>query len=656
MNIVIILGVIITLVTGIPVLLQLLKNHPRGLIVLFFAEMWERFSYYGMRSLLVLYLVQHFLFDDGFSNTQYGSYTSLVYLLPLIGGIMADRYLGTRKAILFGAVLLTIGQLGLAFTPGGATQTLTYGGARYDFVAVGRTGERVVKLKVGDGLYAFGQTPDGNFLVKDAPAASPLPAVLPKGSFTMSTERSKTGVSWFYWALAMIIMGVGYLKPNISTIVGQLYPQGDPRRDSGFTLYYYGINLGAFWASALCGLFAQYWGWGWGFGLAGVGMALGFIVFVLGKPWLQGKGEPPHPERLKAKVAGPISQEWLIYLISILAVAGVYVFVQRNAWVGAALIASIIASLLFVLYILIKVCKTRIERERMMLAMVLIFGAVVFFTLFEQAGSSLSLFADRNVDLGITKVAHVYNLGIDFVLGTRDQVIAAGASVPAGARWIDTGLNAPQTQSFNAGFILIFAPIFAAMWAYLGKRGRDPNPTLKFGLGLVQVGLGFMVVVWAVNSGMISDAFRVPLLILGLLYMLHTTGEMFLSPVGLSQITKLSVASVVSFMMAVWFLSSSIAQFVGGIIASMAGTETVGGQVLDPSAALHSSVRIFNLLGLWGIGIGAAFVLMSFFIKHWAHGADDTGSPVAPEPIAPTPDGERQAVSPAIVRGERENP
>jgi POT family proton-dependent oligopeptide transporter len=653
-NIVVLVGIVITLATGIPVLLQLLRDHPRGLIVLFFAEMWERFSYYGMRSLLTLYLVQHFLFDDAFANTQYGSYTSLVYLLPLIGGIMADRYLGTRKAILFGAVLLTVGQLALAFTPGGARETLTYAGQTYEFVAEGRTNDRVVKLKVGDDLVAFGQNPDGSFVLKDAPAGSPLPAVLPSGQFTTDKERDPTGISWFYWALALIIMGVGYLKPNISTIVGQLYPQGDPRRDSGFTLYYYGINLGAFWASALCGLLAQYKGWGWGFGLAGVGMALGFIVFVIGKPWLQGRGEPPNPERLKAPVVGPISREWVIYILSIVAVAGVYFFVQRNNWVGIALIGAIILSLLAVVYILVKVCKTWVERQRMMLAMVLIFGAVVFFTLFEQAGSSLSLFADRNVDLGITNAAKLYNLlGLDVVLGTRDQVIAAGAAIPDGARWIDTGLNAPQTQSFNAGFILIFAPIFAAMWAYLGRRNMDPNPTLKFGLGLAQVGLGFMVVVWALQAGMVNEAFRMPLIVLGLLYMLHTTGEMFLSPVGLSQITKLSVASVVSFMMAVWFLSSSIAQYVGGIIAATAGTETVGGQVLDSSAALQSSVSMFNKLGWAGIIIGVIFIVVSFFIKHWAHGADDHATPVAPEPIAPTPDGERQAVSPAIMREEK---
>ncbi|MGZ8369536.1 MAG: peptide MFS transporter [Caulobacteraceae bacterium] len=626
MNFVILLGILITVVTGFPVLVQLLRNHPRGLIVLFLAEMWERFSYYGMRSLLVLYLSQHFLFSDDFSNSQYGSYTSLVYLLPLIGGLLADRYLGTRKAIVFGAVLLTVGQLALAFTPPASTQTLTYGGAKYEFVAEGRTNDRQVRLMVGGQKYEFGQTPEGAFTIKDLPAAAPLPAMLPKGSFQMTEQRDPMGLSWFYWALSIIIMGVGFLKPNISTIVGQLYPQGDPRRDAGFTLYYYGINLGSFWATALCGLLAQYKGWGWGFGLAGFGMALGLIFFILGKPWLEGKGEPPNPERLRKSIAGPVSREWLIYLLAILSIGGIYFFVQRNAWVGMALYASIAASLAFILFILVVVCKTWVERQRMMLAVVLIFGAVVFFTLFEQAGSSLSLFADRNVNLGITNGASLMNLpGLDLVFGTRDQVIAAGAAIPDAARWVDTGLNAPQTQSFNAGFILIFAPIFAALWAFLGKRNADPNPVLKFGLGLLQVGLGFMVVVW--GAGMADASYRLPLMLLGLLYLLHTTGELFLSPVGLSQITKLSVASVVSFMMAVWFLSSSIAQFVGGKIAALAGTETVGGQVLDSGAALASSLKIFNQLGLWGMGIGVAFILVSPLIKHWAHGADDTNHP-----------------------------
>ena len=613
MNIVVLLGIVITLATGIPVLMQLLKQHPRGLIILFFAEMWERFSYYGMRAILIFYLTQHLLFDDAKAGQQYGSYTSLVYLLPLIGGLLADRYLGTRKAVAFGALLLVAGHLTMAVEGSPSTQQLVYGGQRYEVVAEGRMESRSVQLKIGDTLHAFGPAEGGGLAIKDLAAGAPLPAVLPAGSFTMETKSDPLGVNAFYLAVSLIIMGVGFLKPNISAIVGQLYPQGDPRRDSGFTLYYYGINRGAFWASVLCGLLGQTVGWWAGFGLAGVGMALGFIVFVLGKPLLQGKGEPPNPEQLKAPLVGPLNREWLIYIAGVLGVIPVWLLVQSNQLVGWALGVSTVAAIGFIIYFLAAKCG-KIERERMMLALVLIFGSVVFFTLFEQAGTSLNLFAARNVDL--------------------------------------MGMSAAQTQSFNAGFILIFAPIFAAMWAWLGARGRDPNPTLKFGFGLLQVGLGFLVVVWA--QGLADESYRMPLIMLALLYMLHTTGELFLSPVGLSEITKLSVASVVSFMMAVWFLSSSIAQYVGGIIAGAMGTETVGGQVLDPAGALATSLDGFNKLGWAGIIVGVVFVGLSFFIKHWAHGAND---PVRaqPEPIAPVLDGERQAVNPAAIRADRES-
>lgn len=612
MNIVVILGIVITLATGIPVLMQLLKQHPRGLIILFFAEMWERFSYYGMRGILIFYLTQHLLFDDATAGAQYGSYTSLVYLLPLIGGLLADRYLGTRKAVAFGALLLVAGHLTMAVEGTPATQQLVYGGQKYEVVAEGRMESRTVQLKVGDRAYDFGPAEGGGLEIKGLAAGGPLPTVLPEGSFTMEKQVDPLGKNAFYLAVSLIIMGVGFLKPNISTIVGQLYPQGDPRRDSGFTLYYYGINLGAFWASVLCGLLGQTVGWWAGFGLAGVGMALGWVVFVFGKRYLEGKGEPPNPELLKAPIAGPINREWLIYIAGVLGVIPIWLLVQSNQLVGVALTISTVLALAFICYFLFAKCN-KIERERMMLALVLIFGSVVFFTLFEQAGTSLNLFAARNVDL--------------------------------------MGISAAQTQSFNAGFILIFAPIFAAMWAWLGARGRDPNPVLKFGLGLLQVGLGFLVVVWA--QGLADDSYRMPLIMLALLYMLHTTGELFLSPVGLSEITKLSVASVVSFMMAVWFLSSSIAQYVGGIIAGAMGTETVGGQVLDPAAALATSLDGFNKLGWAGVGVGVVFVGLSFFIKHWAHGANN---PVhaQPEPIAPVLDGERQAVSPAAIRADRD--
>ncbi len=621
MNIVIIAGLIITLLTGIPVLMQIVKNHPRGLIILFFAEMWERFSYYGMRGILIFFLTQHFLFDDATAGSTYGSYTSLVYLLPLVGGILADRYIGTRKAIAFGALLLVAGHGMMAFEGRPATETLTYAGTAYEISAEGRGASRDVNIVVNGQKYAFGPAEGGGIAVAGLPEGSTLPATLAPGSYEMKQTRDKVGVDVFYLALSLIIMGVGFLKPNISTIVGQLYPQGDPRRDSGFTLYYYGINLGAFWAAVLCGFLGQTVGWWAGFGLAGIGMALGWVVFVLGKPLLEGHGEPPNPELLKRPLFGPLNREWLIYIFGVLGVAVVWFMVQRNALVGAVLGVSTLLSLAAILWVIVGVCKTWAQRQRMMLALVLIFGAVVFFTLFEQAGTSLNLFADRNVDLTIAPTAMQF-LGI--TIGTPDQLAAAGIT-PTGF-WIDATITAAQVQSFNAGFILIFAPIFAALWAWLASKKMDPDPTMKFGLGLVQVGLGFLVVVWAAGSGMVSPTFQMPLMILALLYMLHTTGELFLSPVGLSEITKLSMPSVVSFMMAVWFLASSIAQFVGGKIAGLMGTETVGGQVLDPQGALATSLDGFNKLGTWGVGIGIGFILISFLIKGWSHGANDAGN------------------------------
>lgn len=622
-NIVILAGLLITLLTGIPVLLQILKNHPKGLIILFFAEGWERFSYYGMRGLLVYYLTQHFFFEDGAATSTYGSYTSLVYLLPLIGGLLADRWLGTRKAVAFGALLLVAGHGLMAFEGRDSTQTITYAGHAYAITKERTSDGLVVNIDVDGKPYVVGAGEGGGMAIKNLPANASLPALLPKGSYTKTTDTDPMGLNIFYLAVSLIIMGVGYLKPNISTIVGQLYAQGDPRRDSGFTLYYYGINLGSFWAAILCGWLGQTYGWAYGFGLAGVGMAAGFIVFVLGKNLLQGKAEPPNPARLKEPVFGPVNREHLIYLGGLLGVIPVWFLMQHSRIVGIALSASIIASLAFILFILVMVCKTWVQRQRMMLAVVLVTGAVIFWTLFEQAGSSLSLFADRNVDLLVLKQAMQF-LGFNF--GTAAQMGAAG--LPLDGHWIDTTITSSQTQSFNAGFILLFAPIFAALWAFLGKRNLDPNPTLKFGLALIQVGLGFLVVVW--GASLANSAFQMPIILLGLLYMLHTTGELFLSPVGLSEITKLSMPAVVSFMMAVWFLASSIAQFVGGKIAGFAGTETVGGEVLDPGLALRTSLGVFEKLGYGGLIAGVVFIVLSFLIKGWSNGVNDASNHPGP--------------------------
>lgn len=498
----------------------------------------------------------------------------------------------------------------MAFEGAPARQSLVHAGQTYEITSTGRIENLQARIIVAGQPYEFAADTAGGFAVKGLPPGLSLPPVIPKGDYEVVKTANPLGANVFYLAVSLIIMGVGFLKPNISTAVGQLYAPGDPKRDSGFTLYYYGINLGAFWASLLCAYLGQSVGWWAGFGLAGIGMAAGWLVFVLGKKHLNGVGEPPDPDRLRRPLAGPVTREWIIYAVGVLGVLPVWWLVQRNDIVGVALSISTILSILAIAYIVAVLCKTWAERQRMLLACVLIVGSVIFFTLFEQAGTSLNLFAARNVDL--------------------------------------MGISAGQTQSFNAGFILIFAPVFAALWAWLGTRGRDLDPTLKFGLALIQVGLGFMVVVW--GAGLVDAQYRLPLFLLVLLYLFHTTGELFLSPVGLSEITKLSIRAVVSFMMAVWFLSSSIAQYVGGWIAGMAGTETVGGQVLDSAKALQSSLTVFNQLGLWGMGLGVAFIALSFLIKGWSH--PEPHSLAGPEPIAPTPDGERQSVSPAIVRGE----
>lgn len=614
MSVVILVGLLVTALTAVPVVLQL-RKHPRGLVVLFFAEMWERFSFYGMRALLFFYLTQHLLYADAFAQSQYGAYTSLVYLLPLIGGYVADRYLGTRKAIAFGALLLVAGHLLMAVEQQPAVQTLSYSGETYRFEAEGRMESREARLVVDGGAYAYEATEDGGLVLLGLQEGASLPPVLAPGSFELGVEgREPAFIAIFYLALALIATGVGFLKPNISTIVGQLYPEGDPRRDSGFTLYYYGINLGAFWSAILCGALAMEVGWWAGFGLAGIGMLAGFVVFVAGKPLLEGKGEPPAPEALRAPALGPLNREWSIYALSLIGVGLVWALMQPlpapvTAALGAIVNAAVgwlglggepqahihigillafgsIAVLGYLAAFMARSC-TAAERSRMTLALILVGGSVVFWTLFEQAGSSLNAFAARNTDLRLWPTE----------------------TVALGPLTVDMSFGAAQAQSFNSGFILLFAPIFAGLWAFLERRRLDPNDSLKFGLALVQVGAGFLVLVFGARFA--GPDFQVPLIFLALAYLLHTTGELFLSPVGLSMITKLSAAAVVSTMMAVWFLSSAWAQWIGAIIAAQTATETIAGQVLDPGRALAVSVGVFQSIGVFAIGVGLVLAIVS---------------------------------------------
>ncbi|MBV8592918.1 MAG: MFS transporter [Caulobacteraceae bacterium] len=646
-SIVVILGVVITLVTGAPVAIQLMRGHPRGLFVLFFAEMWERFSYYGMRGLLVFYLTQQFLFTDKAASGQYGSYATLVYLLPLVGGVLADRYLGARKAVAFGALLLVAGHMTMAVEGAPARQELVWAGKAYPIAVAGRGDTREAKLMVAGQPYAFAQSAAGDFQVKGLAPGGPVPTVMPKGGFQLLTVGlDRRFVDVFYLALALIIMGVGFLKANISSLVGQLYAQGDPRRDPGFTLYYYGVNLGAFWAAILCGYLGQRFGWSWGFGLAGVGMLAGYLSFVAGRRTLQGRGEPPDPVRLAARRAGPFSLEHLIYLGGLAGVGVVWILVRHHEIVGGTLGIGIVAALGYVGWFMAAKCG-KVERERLLLAFVLVAGSVVFFTLFEQAATSLNLFADRNTNLALVSHPSILRLpGGEIFFGTRAMWQAAGA--PAGALWIDMGFQAAQTQSFNAGFILLFAPIFAATWSGLARRRRDPDPVSKFGLGLAQVGLGFLVIVWCAGSA--DASFKVPLAVLAFAYLLHTTGELCLSPVGMSEITKLSPPILISTMLAVWFLAVSLAEYVGAIIAALAGTATAGGQVLDPAAALATSVHMFRIIGWVGVGCGAVFLGAAPFLKRWGHGVNDPANHPRPGEIAPVVDAGVQEVNPGALR------
>ncbi|ESQ89121.1 hypothetical protein ABAC460_13710 [Asticcacaulis sp. AC460] len=613
LNLVLLGGIVITLLTAIPVVLQM-RNHPKGLIVCFFIEMWERFSFYGMRGLLIFYLTKQFLFDDAMAVEQYASYMTLIYLVPLVGGFIADRWLGTRRAVMFGGILLVLGHAGMALEGQPAQQNLTYHGQTYEVVRE----DKAVKLKVGDALYSYKSGGDDSLVIDGLPQGSPLPSVLAKGDYEVVT---KTVTPWaetaFFISISLIIMGVGFLKANISSLVGQLYKDRDPRRDSGFQLYYFGINLGSFWAAIICGWLGTTVGWWAGFGAAGIGMVLGLVGFMIGKPWLLGKGEAPNLDVIKEKIGGFISREHAIYALSLLGVAVVYYLVQHNDIVFYCLVVLTLVILGYVIYSMFT-RFTRVENFRIGLALVLSVSSIVFFTLEELAGSALNLFSDRHVDL--TVFAQPVVLG-NWVFASRDQL--AAMTMQPGMTWVDTGLTPAQTSTlFSAAFILILAPIFAALFTYLGRRNADPDPVKKFAFGIVAAGFAFIVLVWGGHS-FVNALFQLPLIFLVMNYFLTVVGEMALSPVGLSQQTKLSPPSIVSTMMALWFTGLSWAQFFGGKITEQTKAFTIGGEVVDPGQSLNQTLSVFSTIGIGVIAFGVALFILSFFIKGWAGGAND---------------------------------
>jgi len=470
-------------------------GHPRGLFVLFYAEMWERFSYYGMRALLVLYLTKHWLFADGKANLIYGAYGALVYITPVLGGIIADRYLGQRKAVIFGGVLLAIGH-GLMAVEGGGGQ-------------------------------------------------------------------SDPAINVFWSALAFIIVGSGFLKANISVIVGQLYKMTDIRRDAAYTIFYMGVNVGAALGTILVGYLGETIGWSYGFGLAGIGMVVGLLIFVAGRPALKGRGEAPQPLTQ--------SREFTFYGVGLAAVAVIWMLIQYQAVIQNLLIVTGLAMLGYTLYEAFKLPKE--PRERIFAMLFLIALNPLFWGLFEQAGGSLNLYTDRFVDKG--------------------------------------GVPTSLFQSINPIYIVLFAPFFAALWQYLGRKGLEPSAPAKFGLALTQVGLGFLLFVWGANS--VGAAALTPVLFVFLIYLLHTTAELCLSPVGLSAMARLAPLHLASFVMGAWFYMTAVGNFVAGKI----GEATGGGEGGEMSKEL--TLAIYSKIGWVAIGISVLVLLISPIVKRWMH-------------------------------------
>ncbi len=485
-------------------------GQPRGLYTLFFTEMWERFAYYGMRALLVLFLVdaiadEGFGLDDRTATAIYGLYTAAVYLVALPGGWMADRLMGAQRAIWWGGWVIVAGHLLLAVASG--------------------------------------------------------PAL-------------------FYIGLIVIILGVGLLKPNVSAIVADLYPEGGGRRDAGFTVFYMGINLGAFLGPLVSGWLAQRYGWGIGFIAAPVGMAIGLLQFHYTKHYLNGAGERPYfradenPEAVKAR-----GWKWVIAGLGV--VAAIVVLTSTGVLtleaVGLAQLTTLLITLMaagFFAYLFFFAGLDRVERRRVFIILVLFLACALFWAGFEQAGSSLNLFAERYTDRSV------------------------GSSWEIPTAWF---------QSLNPVFILLFAPMFSALWIGLAKRNLDPSAPAKFAFGLILMGLGFLVMVEAAH--LVAAGSKVLPFWLVLTYLLHTYGELCLSPVGLSAVTKLVPRRFVGQIMGIWFLATSLGNLIAGLIAGEFHAE-------NPSAMPGQYMNIV----LYGVICGGVLLLVAKSVQKLAGG------------------------------------
>lgn len=562
-------------------------KHPAGLFVLFFTEMWERFSYYGMRAIFTLYMTKALFIDKAAASNIYGSFTGLVYLTPLIGGYVADRYWGNRRSIFLGGLLMAIGQFMMFFS----------------------------------------------------------------ASYYQNVELS-TILMWF--GLTGLIIGNGFFKPNISTLVGQLYPRGDSRLDSAFTLFYMGINLGAFFSPIVCGLLGDTGDpadFKWGFFAAGVGMLFGIVSFELMKkkylvtPDGEAVGAISNKKRDAAdnaaamakgekdnSVVGSISNTSVYIWIGIaLALIAMFHFVMGQDWIGSCIFSVSIAAPGLILS---DSSLSSIEKQRIIVIFIAAFFVIFFWAAFEQAGASLTFFADEQMNrtVNINSSYGIVYLVIAALAGLLYYTLQRIMDIPkefkilfgaiglflvylvikgfiSGENFVLGDIPASAYNSVNAIFIVILAPVFAEMWGKLGKKNLEPASPYKQALGLLFLSLGYVVIAIGVKG--LEPGIKVSMMWLIVLYLLHTIGELCLSPIGLSLVNKLAPARFASLLMGTWFLANATANKFAGTLSSLypeAGKPT--------SFIGYEMTNIYDFFILFVVMSGVASLIL-FVLSKW---------------------------------------
>ena len=516
-------------------------GHPKGLYVLFATEMWERFNYYGMRAILILFMTKALVFDDAFASNLYGSYTGLVYLTPLIGGYIADRFWGSKRSIIVGGLLMAIGEFFLFFC-----------GSLYD-----------------------------------------------------TSESLSTFL--FFSGLGFMIAGNGFFKPNISSLVGQLYPKGDRRIDAAYTIFYMGINVGGALGPLICGIVGDTGNpadFKWAFLVAGIGMLISVLVQKLyqdkyvrtpqGEPL--GEAAPNAPKQWK----NPLFVVLGLLAFTSVAIGVLYVDATQFSFLSYLLLAAV----LFIAFVLFSdKSLTKPEKQRVGVIFIVAFFVIFFWAAFEQAGASLTLFTDRQTDRSLNINLSVYIIYallaalLVFLISlwrkavknlrANDKSLLTGVQILlailiAGIAWVIYSLAsngeasvfldevpASTFQSLNSIFVIIFAPVFAWLWLKLGKR--EPGAPTKMALGLFLLALGYLWIAFGVKD--VSPVARVSMIWIIGMYALHTWGELCLSPIGLSLVNKLAPLKFASLLMAVWFLANAAANKLAGVLSALYPSE-----------------------------------------------------------------------------------